>query len=938
MEHHNKAQKPAHTIDTMNPPVNEELRKRDQVQNLYMQAPISNVMIYIVALLFSYIISSRIDSSLTYIWCVALIFAASFRLMLWVRWRSLGDQRSPDYWLRVYLLGCLVVGISWSLIFPLIYFSNDIIVTTALALLIFGIVGAAVIALSVYVPAFMAYTYPQLVTLVFTLLMFQEFAYYLLSIGIFLYVIMITLFTRNINRHSMRAIDLNAQNLELINELNKEVNQREVLIERRTGQLNDKNIELESEIAERKKTEEALKDSHERFSLAMKGANDGLFDWNLLDKSIYYSPRWKNMLGYEEDELPNDFSVWKDLVDLADRKKSWDMLSDYINGRRENFHLEFRMRHKDGHWVNVLSRAFLLRDEKGKAVRVVGTHLDISEIKYKDEQINVLSHALEQSPVSVLITSTDANIKYVNKTFEEITGYSAAEVIGKNPRILKSGLTPVTQYQDLWTTLTAGKSWSGEIQNRKKNGELHWESVQIAPVIDHAGVTTHYIGVKEDITDKKFQEEKIIYQAHYDNLTGLPNRFLALDRLRQAIKESNRTNAFIAVLFLDLDGFKRINDSLGHEVGDKLLVETSKRLSAEIRQEDTLCRLGGDEFVIIQRGVNQASDAGVVAENLLSCFRRPFVLNERSLTISASIGIAVFPDNGRDYDELLRNADAAMYHAKEAGRNTFKYYTESMSLDISRRMKIEQELFSALTNKELSVSYQPVFSLKDNKIRGVEALLRWHSKKLGEVSPEEFIPIAEQSGVINEIGLFVLEEALSWSARWNTLVAYDLVASVNISPSQFRSDHLPIRISALLEKYAVQSRNLELEITEGVLLSGYQYVDEILEQLVSRGVTISMDDFGTGYSSLSYLRRYPFSTVKIDRSFIRDLTVDPADRELIYAAISMGHSLGLQVVAEGVETEAQHEALEQMGCDLVQGFLYSEAVDPESISRILKSQ
>lgn len=938
MEQNNQAQSPARTIDTRNPPVNEAFRKREQVQNLYMQAPISNVMIYIVAALFSYIIASRIDSNLTVIWCAALFLSASFRLVLWLRWRKLGDQRSSDYWLRVYLLGCLVVGVSWSLIFPLIYLSNDAIVTTTLSLLIFGIVGASVIALSVYLPAFMAYTYPQLITLVGTLLMFQEHTYNVLSAGIVLYVVMITLFTRNINRHSMRAIDLNAQNLELIDELNREVDQREVLIERRTRQLNEKNVELETEIAERKKTEEALKDSHERFRLAMKGANDGLFDWDLSDNTIYYSPRWKNMLGYAEDELANDFSVWEELVDSSDREKSWDMLTDYINGARDNFHLEFKMKHKDGHWVDVLSRAFLLRDERGDAVRVVGTHLDISEIKYKDEQINVLSHALEQSPVSVVITDTDAKIEYVNKTFEEITGYSAEEVMGENPRILKSGLTPIAQYQDLWNTLTAGKAWSSEIQNRKKSGELYWESVQIAPVTDHAGSVTHFIGVKEDITAKKLQEEKILYQAHYDNLTALPNRFLALDRLKQAIKESHRSNTVITVQFLDLDGFKRINDSLGHEVGDKLLVETAKRLSTEIRDEDTLCRLGGDEFVIIQRGASQAADASIVAENLLSCFRKPFVLDERELTISASIGIAIFPDNGRDYSELLRNADTAMYHAKEMGRNTYQYYTESMSLDVSRRMSVEQELFSALADNELSVLYQPIFNLRDNEIRGVEALLRWHSKKLGDVSPEEFIPIAEQSGAINEIGMFVLEDALSWNAKWNAMLPYDLVTSVNISPSQFRSDYLPVKISALIEKYQVKSKNLELEITEGVLLSGYQYIDEILEKLISSGIVISMDDFGTGYSSLSYLRRYPFSTVKIDRSFIRDVTVDPADRELIYAAISMGHGLGLQVVAEGVENDAQQKVLDKMQCDFVQGFLYSKAVDPETISQMLERQ
>lgn len=1047
-------------------PVNYKLRKQQQVHTLYMQAPISNGMIYIIALLFSFILASRVESPLITVWSTALIASATFRLFLWYLWRRRPTRYTDEHWLRWYLFASVLIGLSWSLIFPLIYLFNDLIVNMVLSMLIFGIVGASVIALSVYLPAFFAYTFPQILTLVITLLFLDQQAYYLLSFGIFLYLLMITLFARNLNRQALQSIDLIAQNMVLIDELNQEVNQRESLVQERTEQLNEKNIQLQQEISERRKIEQdllnnqqqlssifesspagmalldtdyrytlinetlaringktvaehigksvkeivpesehiiipmldqimatkkpvinadisievpsrpdevsyftvsyfpitgktlkvcgigaivtditerrkvevALKESQERFRLAMLGANDGLYDWNLIDNSIYYSPRWKSMLGYQEDELPDDFSVWEDLVEPDDRERSWNMLSDYIDGKRDNFHLEFKMKHKDGHWVDILSRAFLVRNEENKPVRVVGTHLDISEIKYKDEQILVLSHALEQSPVSVVITDTNADIEYVNRAFENISGYLASEVIGKNPRIFKSGLTPVTRYKEMWNALLAKQTWAGEIQNRKKNGDIFWESAQIAPVVDSTGTVTHYIGIKEDITSKKQQEEKILYQAHFDSLTGLPNRFLALDRLEQSIKEALRSQSFIAVLFIDLDGFKRINDSLGHDIGDRLLIKTAERLSSEVREEDTLCRLGGDEFVLILHDVKQADDAQVVASNLLSCINEAFILDDRELTISASIGIAIYPENADSSSELLRNADMAMYYAKEQGRNNYQFYTESMRQDVSRRMSIEQELFTALANNQFMVKYQPLYELKSNQLRGVEALLRWHSPVLGDVPPEEFIPIAEQCGVIDEIGLYVLDEALNWCAKWRSLSSNELVISVNLSPSQFRNLNLYDHVMALLNKYDVPSESLELEITEGVLLSGYQYIDTMIDRLKVSGIGISMDDFGTGYSSLSYLRSYPFNTVKIDRSFIHDIIIDKADRELIYAAISMGHGLGLSVVAEGVESEEQRDMLLQMDCEYVQGFLYSRPVVPEAITRIIQQQ
>ncbi len=1039
------------------------LRVIEQVRTLYTQAPISNFAIMVLVVLFALILRQRVDSILINIWVLLVCTSATIRLSIWYLHKTKPEAFSPLRWLRYHLLGTTMAGLSWCTIFPLIYFANDIVVTMTLSLLVFGIVGTSVMALSVYLPSFIAYTYPQIFSLLTSLFLFDNLTYQLLSLGVFIYLITITLFSLNLNRSAITALELQQKNMALINQLNEEINQRQALIQQGTIELSEKNKALTLEISERKymerellksekllssifsasptgmallstdlhyqlinetlaglngitiedhigksmqkilpniykesfpyfqqvlrtkksilnidlsakapsspgkishfsisyfpvlddsnhiislgtvvvditerkEAEQALRASEERFALAMKGANDGLYDWDLVNNKIYYSPRWKSMLGYEDDELPNDFSIWKDLFVATDQSQSWNIMREFINGSRDNFNLELKMRHKDGHWVDILSRAYAVRDEEGTAIRMVGTHLDVTELKNKESMIRVLSQAIEQSPSTVVITDTQANIEFINHSFEKVSGYTLQEVKGKNPRIFQSGLTPLKRYKEMWGNLLAKKPWSGEIQNKNKNGDIYWEYARIAPVIDESGHVSHYVGIKEDITEQKIQHEKILYQAHYDSLTNLPNRFLALDRLNLMIRESRRNNSKLAVLFLDLDGFKRINDSMGHDAGDRLLVMVAQRLSALIREIDSVCRLGGDEFIILLNKIDKISDAQLVAEHLLSQFKNFFTLDERELVITISIGIASYPEDGSSSDELLRNADTAMYRAKEMGRNTYQNYTPSMNKDISHRLAIEEQLHAALSREEFSVLYQPLIDLKTHMIIGVEALLRWHSSVLGPISPEDFIPIAEQSSSIDKIGQYVLSEAIAWTTKWRAISNQGFSTAVNLSPTQFRNPKLGTMISELLKKHNLPASALEVEITEGVLLSGYPDLDETINTFKNLGIGISMDDFGTGYSSLSYLRSYPFDTLKIDRSFINDISVDKADRELINAAISMGHGLGLKVIAEGIETEDQLSHLIQLGCDIGQGYLFSKPVTGEEIFELL---
>ncbi|MBT8439528.1 MAG: diguanylate cyclase, partial [Gammaproteobacteria bacterium] len=419
--------------------------------------------------------------------------------------------------------------------------------------------------------------------------------------------------------------------------------------------------------------------------------------------------------------------------------------------------------------------------------------------------------AIEQSPVSVVISDTYGDIEFVNTAFENITGYSSSEAIGKNLLHLNSDGDAHSHNKEIWQILSSGSEWQGELLSRKKNGEIFWESSHYAPVNNELGQIGHYLAVKEDITVRKQQEMQILQQAHFDSLTDLPNRFLSLDRLSQLLSEAERNNEKVAVLFLDLDDFKKINDTLGHETGDKLLVEAAARIQSALRNGDTVGRLGGDEFLVLLGGLEDGIDARPITEKLLGTFKHPFRINGRELIQSTSIGVAVYPDDGDNASELLRKADSAMYHAKEHDRNTYSFFTEAMNRDVSRRLALEEQMHGALGRGEFEVHYQPKMDIGSGRIIGAEALIRWNNPALGNVSPAEFIPIAEQTGFIDPIGRFVLDESLARTALWQNDYDIDFHIAVNISPCQFRDPQMVGHINEVMLKNGITRGSLELE-------------------------------------------------------------------------------------------------------------------------------
>lgn len=559
---------------------------------------------------------------------------------------------------------------------------------------------------------------------------------------------------------------------------------------------------------------------------------------------------------------------------------------------------------------------------------------EIEQHKKTEDSLRKLSQAIEQSPVSVMITDLNGEIEYVNPEFCKVTGYRAEEVIGDKPSILKSGHTPASQFKKMWNTIEAGNSWAGELYNKKKNGDLFWENVTISPIKNKKGESTHYLAIKEDISLRKDYEERLLYQASYDTLTELPNRSLAYDRIQQAIATAIREHKHLAMLYLDFDHFKNINDTLGHEVGDAFLVEMAQRLKACTRDVDTVARLGGDEFLIMLTEVGGETHPDTAhyrdfiknkAEDILRSISKPFITENMEFSVTASIGVAIFPDDGEDPHLLLKNADTAMYRSKRKGRGAVEIFAPEMSDKLIRRVELDHKLRHALEDGNLYLKYQPLVYTHTKDIVGAEALLRWHDAELGEVSPEIFIPMAEESGLIVDIGQWVLQRASEDVYCWNqTEHGEDMFVALNLSSRQFRGKGIAEQIADTLLKNKLHGENLELEITERLLMKDVPEVISTLNKFKEMDIKLAIDDFGTGYSSLSYLKRFPFDVLKIDKAFVQDIGVDPDDESLCEAIIAMAHSLGLSVIAEGVETEQQFEFLRMRGTETIQGYYVSK--------------
>lgn len=552
--------------------------------------------------------------------------------------------------------------------------------------------------------------------------------------------------------------------------------------------------------------------------------------------------------------------------------------------------------------------------------RWIGAELERQE---NEARMRKLSSALEQTADAVMITDRDGTIEYINRAFEVMSGYTPAELKGRNPSILKSGQETDEFYARLHEALARGEPFSNVFINRRKSGEVYYQEETISPLRDDSGTITHFISTSKDVSEQVESKKRLFHLAHYDILTGLPNRVMFAERLAHALRQAQRNRQKVAVMLLDLDHFKNVNDTLGHGVGDELLKQVAARLNSSVRGTDTVARLGGDEFTVLLECLAQVDDAGNTAAHLMDACREPFTLNGNEVYVTASLGVAAYPDDAKTGDDLMKAADTAMYHAKESGRDAYRFFTPDMTARVLERVLLESQLRRALENEEFEVYFQPRVNLRSGRAVGAEALLRWNSPTRGLVAPSHVIGVLEETRLIIPVGDWILSKTCDQIRDWERRGIDDLRVSVNLSAVQFRQHKLAARIDDILHQAGVAPEKLELEITESVLMDDVEDCSHALEEFREMGIRVSIDDFGTGFSSMSYLKRFPVQNLKIDASFVHDVTTNPDDAAIAEAILSLGRTLKMDVTAEGVETADQLEFLRSRGCDEGQGFLYS---------------
>ncbi|MEO7936102.1 MAG: EAL domain-containing protein [Dokdonella sp.] len=673
-----------------------------------------------------------------------------------------------------------------------------------------------------------------------------------------------------------------------------------------------------------------LQDREGRLRLALWGSSDEFWDLDM-DSGMLIRLNAARLQSKQHEEIHSVYDWVRENVHPDDQRAIAQRLDDHIHGKVPLFESEQRIKLRNGQWIWVLARGKIVeRDDDGRPRRICGTARNITASRDADRERRIVQEVMSSMREAVTVCDLDFNFVSVNPAFTRITGWQEHEVIGRSASLLNCAQHSAEYYQNMRESISREGLWRGELWQRRKDGEEFLSWLQSSEVRDAQGQRTHFIGVLTDITERKRNEQELRYLANYDTLTGLPNRTLLSERLGHAVIRARRGGRKVAVLFLDLDRFKHVNDSMGHAAGDRMLKAAGARLRDNIRDGDTVARIGGDEFTVILEELTDAGEAERVAQKLISAFEKPLELNDgQDVVISPSIGISLYPDHAQTPTDLLKFADTAMYQAKDRGRKTYMVYTESMDAAARMRATLVGALRKAMERNEFSLVYQPKQSLLDEHITGVEALLRWHSEELGDISPATFIPVAEESGLIIEIGDWVLVRACEQLAKWQRDGLRDISMSVNLSVLQLQRSDLIQRLCDILAANDVAPNQLELELTESVVMANAEQSIGVLRQLKAVGVTLSIDDFGTGYSSLSYLRRLPIDTLKIDKEFVGDITTDPDDEAITATVINMAHSLGLNVIAEGVETAEQAEYLREQGCDEIQGHWLSKPLPPD---------
>lgn len=692
-----------------------------------------------------------------------------------------------------------------------------------------------------------------------------------------------------------------------------------------TDQIVKKNTELEKSLSLLRATLESTADG-----IMMVNGQGAVVDWNQKFVEMWRIPSYMMESGKESisfdyilEQLTDPQSLVSDVQYLY-QNPEWQGELPELNFKDGRIYERFTQPQRVGN--QIVGRVYSFRDVTQKRVAQ-------DELRIRERAIEASSHGI----AIIDISKNENKVIYVNKAFERTTGYPEHLALGKNLNMLQGTDIDEVNNKRIELAIRELREETVEMESIRRNGEVFWCEISVAPVKDSFGHVKHYVCILNDITQRRDMEDQLLMQATYDSLTNLPNRVLLMDRVDQAILQAKKKNTMLAFLFLDLDRFKMTNDTLGHSMGDKLLQFIANRLLISTDDFDTVARLGGDEFVILLSNIEDMNQAETMAQELLHAIARPIQIEQHSLKITASLGISFYPRDGLDYESLLKSADLSMYHAKDNGRNTYRVYEPEMNRRVINHMQLDTALRDALKFNELFLVYQPLIDLKQSKIVGFEVLMRWNSKILGMVSPVDFIPMAEENGLILEMGEWVLREACLQIKNWQKQGLKNLSVAVNISGRQFRQTNLPDLVADVLKSTGLQAKYLELELTESLLIEDIDHVVETMYKLKDMGIKLVIDDFGTGYSSLSYLKQFPVDKLKIDRSFISEMASNQNDAAIAKAIINLGHSLNIEVLAEGIENDFQKDFIIAHGCDYAQGYYYKAPDTPDKIFEFVKN-
>ncbi|MCP1481835.1 diguanylate cyclase (GGDEF)-like protein/PAS domain S-box-containing protein [Pseudomonas chlororaphis] len=887
------------------------------------------------------------------VWMVWLLALVALRVIQVAAFDSaIPSRQAQPVWRRMFLLGSAVSGLTLACA-GIALMPTDNFLQQAW---VFGLIGAAIlsasVAYAVSLPAFLSFTLPCLLPAIGYLFWGgdeQQRGWgwlgliLLVSLSVVAWQVNRLIQTGMLRRFQNQALiehlqQAQSRSEQLNSELLREIEQRR----RAEEQLREAQVGLESRVAQRSleldAANQALSKSEARLALALKASQLGLWDWNLQTDEVHHS-HIKELFGLEPEFVRAMLSHLKPLLYPEDLPLLKRALVEHLKGRTEDYLVEYRVRHADGRWVWIEDRGRAVeRGPGGRVLRMVGTRRDISASKQQEEQRRLAAMVFEAASEGIVILDPDYVLLAVNQAFSRVTGYQIEDMLGRNVVDLPCSRDARRHFPVIHQALEQHGSWQGELVEARKNGELYPQWLQLNVVRDTRGKVSHIVGFFADLSARRESEERMRYLTHYDELTGLANRSLFRERLREAHQRMRQGGRSLALVHINLDRFKLLNDSLGHDIADQLLQKMARRLVNALPEADTIARLSGDEFAVLFDAYGSLSSLTRVATRLSAKLRLPITVEGHELVVSASMGISMLPDSAREIPALISQSNIAMQHAKHLGGNNFQFYTASLQASTLERLQLENQLRKAVEEHQLKVFYQPKLCLATGRLNAAEALVRWDHPDLGRVPPGDFIGLAEEIGLIGPIGEFVLRQACWQACEWQRQGLPAIRVSVNLSVHQLRQGKLVSQVRSVLEETGLAPHFLELELTESHLLDSVEHIVSTFQQLRDLGVKLAIDDFGTGYSSLSYLKRIPVDYVKIDQAFIRGLSEDGADAAITRAIIAMAHGLSLKVVAEGVEHPGQLAFLKEQKCDEVQGYLISRPVEAEGLAALLRAE